>query len=114
MTQLIIQLLGAFRLTYQGEAATAFNSSPRLQSLLGYLVLRSGTPQPRSHLAYLLWPASAADQARVNLRKLLLQLRRELPDYEQFIAEESDLILWRPDIAVDLDVAALRQHLTAA
>jgi DNA-binding SARP family transcriptional activator/tetratricopeptide (TPR) repeat protein len=114
MTQLTIQLLGAFRLTYQGEAATAFNSSPRLQSLLGYLVLRPGTPQPRSHLAYLLWPASAADQARVNLRKLLLQLRRELPDYEQFIAEESGLILWRPDIAVNLDVAALRQHLAAA
>jgi DNA-binding SARP family transcriptional activator/tetratricopeptide (TPR) repeat protein len=114
MTQLTIQLLGAFRLTCQGEAATAFNSSPRLQSLLGYLVLRPGTPQPRSHLAYLLWPASAADQARVNLRKLLLQLRRELPDYEQFIAEESGLILWRPDIAVNLDVAALRQHLAAA
>ena len=114
MTQLTVQLLGTFRLTYQGEVATAFNSSPRLQSLLGYLILRSGAPQPRSHLAYLLWPASAADQARVNLRKLLLQLRRALPDYDQLIAEEGDLILWRPDIPVNLDVAALRQHLAAA
>lgn len=106
-----IQLLGPFRLVYQGEKITAFNASPRLQSLLAYLVLHGGIPQPRQHLALLFWPSSAADQARVNLRKLLYQLRRALPAYENFINEDAGFIYWHDEAACAIDAPALQRLL---
>lgn len=45
--------------------------------LLGYVALEG--PTPRSTVAGLLWPDSGEEQARTNLRKLLLALRRVGP-----------------------------------
>jgi DNA-binding SARP family transcriptional activator/tetratricopeptide (TPR) repeat protein len=103
-----IRLLGAFVLTYDGEMVARFHS-PRLQSLLSYLVLHADAPQPRQYLAYLFWPESEEKQARKNLRKLLTNFRDELPDYQQFLIdkERTGTVQWNPDSPYSADVAEL-------
>ena len=72
-----IRLLGDFCLEYDGAPVTGVNT-PRLQSLLAYLLLHRDAPQSRAHLAFQFWPDSAESQARSNLRTLLHRLRRAL------------------------------------
>ena len=74
-----IRLLGDFSLIYDGEPVASINT-PRLHSLLAYLVLHRDAPQLRQHLAFLFWPDTSEAQARTNLRQLLHQLRHALPD----------------------------------
>ncbi|MCB0127363.1 MAG: AAA family ATPase, partial [Caldilineaceae bacterium] len=100
-----IRLLGNFNLTYNGEAVAAFHDSPRLQTLLAYLALHADAPQPRRQIAYLFWPESTETQARTNLRKLLLQLRRALPTAEEFLTITQQTIQWQPDAPLWIDVA---------
>ena len=70
-----IALLGNFRLTYGDRTLLEVNTE-RLQSLLAYLVLHRGKPQPRQRLAGLFWPESTDTQGRTNLRRELHNLRR--------------------------------------
>src|SRR5215472_5026386 len=72
-----IRLLGGVSLTHGDEAVTAVHS-PRLHSLLGYLLLHRETPQLRQHLAFTFWPDSNEAQARNNLRQMLHELRHAL------------------------------------
>src|SRR2546426_546219 len=90
-----VYLLGDFRLVY-GEQLVTSVSSPRLQSLLAYLVLHRTAPQSRQHLAFMLFPDSTEAQARTNLRYLLHQLRQALPDPELFLAADAQTLQWRP------------------
>jgi len=111
MAQMLnIALLGDFRL-YNGTEAVPHFDSLRLQSLLAYLVLHRGTPQSRQHLAFQLWPVSSESQARTNLRKLLLQLRRALPTTDDFLDFDNQTITWRADAPYLLDVAEVQQLL---
>src|SRR4051812_28488108 len=73
-----VDLLGDFSLTYGDQRVTTI-ATPRLQSLLAYLVLHRDVPQPRQHLAFLFWPDTNEAQARNNLRQLVHQLRHTLP-----------------------------------
>lgn len=98
-----IRLLGDVDLRYGRERLHELES-PRLQSLLAYLLLHRGAPQARQRLAFLLWPDSAEAQARTNLRQLLHHLRRALPDVERFLEITSKIVQWRPDAPVSLDV----------
>ena len=78
-----IRLLGEFNLTWhtsETEAPVATLNTPRLQSLLAYLVLHRDAPQSRRHLAFRLWPDLREERARANLRKLFYQLQRALPE----------------------------------
>ncbi|MBV7331042.1 AAA family ATPase [Chloroflexi bacterium TSY] len=104
-----IVLLGSFQLYYDNKAVTTFES-PRLQSLLAYLVLHRDAPQPRQQIAYHFWPVSSESQARTNLRKLFLQLRRALPDADRFLIVNNQTIQWRDDAPYALDVGEA-QHL---
>jgi DNA-binding SARP family transcriptional activator len=88
--------------------------SPRLQSLLAYLLLHQDTAPARSQLAYLLWPDSGDSQAHANLRSLLLRLRRLLPEADAFIHADAGHIQWRPASQFTLDVAEFERHLAAA
>jgi DNA-binding SARP family transcriptional activator len=105
-----IQLLGKFRLTYNGEPVTTMNS-PRLQSLLAYLVLNRDTALPRQHLAFLFWPDSTESQARTNLRKLLYQLRQALPEADSFLQSDAQTIQWSAGASFALDVIELQGFL---
>ncbi|HET8704851.1 MAG TPA: BTAD domain-containing putative transcriptional regulator, partial [Pseudomonadales bacterium] len=108
-----IHLLGDFRLIDGDEPVTAVNS-PRMQSLLTYLLLHRAAPQPRYHVAFLLWPDSPESQARSNLRNLLHRLRHAFPGIEAFLQEDNRDLCWRADAPFTFDVADFENALAQA
>ncbi|MCB0063741.1 MAG: AAA family ATPase, partial [Caldilineaceae bacterium] len=106
-----IRLFGTFHLTHNGQGIDAINGSPRLQALLAYLLLHHATPQPRQQIAYHFWPVSEEGQARTNLRKLFLQLRRALPDADTYLTFDNQTIQWRSDADFTCDVLEVQQRL---
>jgi non-specific serine/threonine protein kinase len=108
-----VYLLGGFRLLYGQTPVTAINT-PRLQSLLAYLVLHRHAPQPRYHLAFLFWPDSTEAQARTNLRYLIHQLRHALPQVDQFLDSGDGALQWRTDTLFKLDIADFEQAVAQA
>jgi DNA-binding SARP family transcriptional activator len=105
MARIRIELFGGLRITCGASPITSVNTS-RLQSLLAYLVLHSGSPQSREHLAFQLWPESEEAQARTNLRQLLHHLRRALPAECCLLVSDHHTVQWRTDAAsCAIDVA---------
>lgn len=102
--RLRIQLLGDFRLSYGHELVTEVDT-PRLQSLLAYLLLHRDAPQSRRRVAFLFWSDSSEGQALTNLRNLLYHLRQRLPDPERFLDVDRSTLRWRVESPFDLDVA---------
>jgi DNA-binding SARP family transcriptional activator len=102
--ELRVQMLGEFDLTYGGVRVSAVNT-PRLQALLSYLILHRHAPQPRRHLAFLFWPDSTEAQARTNLRHLLHELQRVLPNADRCLFADTQTVQWRSDGPYTLDVA---------
>lgn len=105
-----VQLFGSFHLQYQDKSISSINSA-RLQSLLAFLVLNQSALQSRQYLAFLLWPESEEGQARTNLRKLIYQLRRELPDSDHFLHYDTNTIGLNRDARIISDVDELRHLL---
>lgn len=110
-----LYLLGTF-LLIAGDTPVKTITSPRLQSLLAYLLLHRDVPQDRSHLAFLLWPDSTEAQAHTNLRKLLHQLRKLFPDIDHFLHTDTQKIQWLPDhdVSWSLDVIQFEEALVQA
>ena len=102
-----IRLLGGLSLVHGDQAVTAVHS-PRLHSLLGYLLLHRDAPQLRQHLAFTFWPDSSEAQARNNLRQILHELRHALPDADRFLLADARTAGWRADASFELDVGGLR------
>jgi predicted ATPase len=98
-----ISLLGNF-CVFDGDTPLTTLNTPRLQSLLAYLVLHRHAPQSRSHLAFCLWPDSTEAQARTNLRHLIHQLRQTLPCAADFMSADGSTVQWRLDSPFTLDV----------
>jgi DNA-binding SARP family transcriptional activator len=109
---LTIRLLGNFQLISDGQLMSGLNS-PRLQSILAYLVLHRAAPQPRRQLAYLFWPANSEEQARTNLRKSIHFLRQSLPDADRFLLSDGPALQWDPAAPVQLDVSAFEAAASA-
>jgi DNA-binding SARP family transcriptional activator len=74
---LAISLFGALDVCVAGEPLGHVRTRS-VEWLLVLLVLRAGREVSRSWLAGTLWPESSAEQALVNLRRNLLDLRRAL------------------------------------
>jgi DNA-binding SARP family transcriptional activator/predicted ATPase len=110
---LCIRFLGDWSLTY-GEMPVTGIHSPRLQSLLAYLLLHRDAPQSRDHLAFLFWPESTEAQAHTNLRNLLYHLRHALPDADRFLRADSRTLQWARDAPLSLDVAEFENSLMLA
>ncbi|MDF0595097.1 AfsR/SARP family transcriptional regulator [Psychromarinibacter halotolerans] len=72
-----IRLLGDVRLTAPDGSEVRIPSR-RSQALLAFLVLSSGRSLLRTVVAEVLWPDSAAEQARASLRQELAVLRKAL------------------------------------
>lgn len=104
-SMLRIRLLGGFDMR-AGETLLPALESARAESLLAYLLLHREAPQARQHLAYLLRPDSTEAQARTNLRHVLHNLRRAIPDIERYLDIGSRTLQWRADVRLWLDVAA--------
>jgi len=108
-----LKLLGGFDLTYGNESITGVMSD-RLQALIAYLVLNRHIAESRQHLAFLFWSDSSDSQARTNLRRAIHDLRRLLPDVEEFLVISSKTLQWRTDAPFDLDIAEFEQAIAAA
>jgi len=108
-----IRLLGGVNLTHGDQAVNAVHS-PRLHSLLGYLLLHRDAPQLRQHLAFTFWPDSSEAQARNNLRQILHELRHALPEAERFLFADTRTAGWRGDARFELDVAAFESAFAEA
>ena len=113
MPTLHLHLLGDFRLSWD-EAPVRTINAPRLHALLAYLLLHRDAPQPRHHLAFVLWPDTTEAQARTNLRQLLHDLKQALPDAGLFVSTSATTVQWRRDAPFRLDVADFEQALTGA
>ncbi len=72
-----IRLLGEVRLTAPDGSEVRIPSR-RSQALLAFLVLSGGRSLLRTAVAEILWPDSAAEQARASLRQELAVLRKAL------------------------------------
>src|SRR6266568_4801824 len=89
-------LIGGFAVGV-GDGPLASGATPRIQSLLAYLLLHRHTPQSRQHLAFMLWPDSTETQARANLRNLVHGLRHALPLVGRRLEMRSAALGWRSD-----------------
>src|SRR5688500_443420 len=110
---LSVRLLGELDLRL-GDTPLPPLESARAESLLAYLLIHRGAPQPRQRLAFLLWPDSSEQQARTNLRHVLHKLRRALPDADRYLDVGPRTLGWRPDAALRLDLAAFEDALGRA
>ncbi|MDE3089706.1 MAG: 6-hydroxy-D-nicotine oxidase, partial [Chloroflexota bacterium] len=111
--RLRLHLLGDFRLTLDDRAVTSVNS-PRLQSLLAYLLLHRDSHQARSQIAFTFWPDIPEAHAHNNFRQLLFDLRHALPHAEKFLDAENSSLQWRADAPFALDVDEFESALAAA
>jgi DNA-binding SARP family transcriptional activator len=110
---LTIRLFGTLDLRY-GERLLSPLASARAETLLAYLVLHRDTPQSRQRLAFTLWPDSSEAQALTNLRHVLHDLRRALPDADRFIDVTARTLRWQTDAPYWLDVAIFEEALARA
>jgi DNA-binding SARP family transcriptional activator len=108
-----VALLGGFGVAL-GDAPLASPGSARLRLLLAYLALHGALAQSRAHAAFVLWPDSSESQARTNLRNLLHRLRRTLPPLARLLTTGSSTLTWRPNVALQVDVAEFEAHAAAA
>ena len=106
-----VRLLGTVDLRLRGRQLPPLDSA-RAESLLAYLLLHRAAPQPRQRLAFLLWPGSSEAQAQTNLRKVLHNLRRALPEADLLIEIGPRTLQWRADAPLWLDVEQFEQALT--
>ncbi len=113
MPLLTISLFGEFRLYYQNTPITGI-TTPRHQSLLAYLILHGNKVHTRQQLAFHFWPDSTEKQARTNLRKAIYRFRHALPELEQFLLLDKQMVQWRPDGPFVLDVAEFETAITQA
>lgn len=105
-----VRLLGGVDLRL-GEQRLQPLDSGRAESLLAYLLLHREMPQQRGHVAFMLWPDSTEAQARTNLRHVLHNLRRALPESHRFVDARARTLQWRSDAPLWLDVATFEQAL---
>src|SRR5262245_60279138 len=99
VVMLEIRLLGAFEVRSGGTPVAM--SSLRAQALLACLALRGGAPRRRDQVAYLLWPDSAEQQARTNLRHVLHTLRASIPDADRHVHATAQTLSLR-DFSADV------------
>jgi predicted ATPase/DNA-binding SARP family transcriptional activator len=79
LARLLINLLGAFQVTLDGESSPGFEYD-KVRALLAYLAVEAGRPHRREALAGLLWPDQPETTARTSLRTALSKLRQATGD----------------------------------
>jgi hypothetical protein len=86
-------------------------------ALVAYLILEQRVPQPRAHIAALLWPDSPDEQGRRNLRQTLLRLRQTVPDTadgQPLILTIQDSLQWNPAYPAEIDVRQFEGYMAEA
>ncbi|NGP75289.1 hypothetical protein G3570_01480 [Balneolaceae bacterium YR4-1] len=101
--RLHIELLGGFKLQYNGKLITTIDT-PRLHQLLAYLLLHRDIQLSRQYVAFKFWPQSTEKQALTNLRNLLYQLKNKLPEASRFLIINTKTIQWNTNTNYTSDV----------
>src|SRR5690606_37000145 len=101
----VVRLLGGAVVEVDGRRIHRL-STLRMQRLLARLALSPTGSLRRDRLAWELWPGSAEAQARTNLRKLLHDVRRSLPEPDLLLRLDADYVAWCDDPPVWTDVGA--------
>ncbi len=103
--RVVIRFLGEATAIVDGRPVPEL-AAPRMQWLLARVALARDAGVARDRLACELWPGSNAPQARTNLRKLLHDLRRALPEPGGVVEADARTVRWHRDPSVWLDVLA--------
>jgi predicted ATPase/DNA-binding SARP family transcriptional activator len=101
--KLYIQVLGTFSLTFNQHPIPQVNT-PRLESLLTYVLLHRDAPIHRQTIASLFWPETSDAQARTNLRRLLHQLKAAFPEISSYLLLDSTTVSWNSTSSHCLDL----------
>ncbi len=102
-----LRLLGGAQAWDDGTPCQAL-ASPRIRSLVAYLVLHRDVAVPRQRLAFAFWPDSSEAQARTNLRNLLHVTRRTHPGLAKAISDVGPALRWITEAGVTDDLTAFR------
>lgn len=89
-------------------------SSTFAQTLLAYLVLHRQTSHTRAELAALLWPNTLQPESLANLRRLLYQVRKVLPELDQLVEVKRSTLQWCFSGTLKLDIEAFNHAIQAA
>lgn len=108
-----VLLLGEFSIEYDTVPIKGIQT-PRLQSLLTYLILHTDAPQDRSHLAFTFWPDTSEKQALTNLRNLLYKIRFVLPNADSYIEVNPQTMQWLQDSAFTVDTHEFQENIRLA
>ncbi len=112
MTELTLQVLGAFRVQDAAGAEIRI-ASRKGRALLAYLALRPGESHSRDRLATLLWEDADEELARTSLRQALAALRKSLPaDTHKALLADTESVGIDPAM-VSSDLHAFRRALNA-
>ncbi len=116
MSRIEISCFGNLRVEVDGQPINHFDTD-KTRALLVYLAIENKYPQPRSHLAGLLWSDQPEDQALHSLRQALSSLRRTLGDAQMahpILLIERETVKLNPQITLWVDVQAFQSSLAAA
>src|SRR5215831_4758936 len=106
-----VSLWGEQTITNDGTGVQVRSS--RGVSLVAFLVVHAGVPQPRQRIVGLFWPDSADGQALTNLRHELHHLRQVLGDEPSLVVTSRDLC-WRDTETCRVDVRVFDTERKAA
>ncbi|MCX6047062.1 MAG: BTAD domain-containing putative transcriptional regulator [Chloroflexi bacterium] len=117
MSHLSLKLLGPFQASLDDQPLTHFRAVKN-QALLAYLALEADRAHSRAALADLLWPEEPNEQARLNLRQALFQLRNLLqpparPHKAEFLLITPQTVQFNLQTAQTLDARLFAQLLDA-
>jgi predicted ATPase len=115
------RLLGGFGAHY-GGVGMARPRTPRMASLLAFLALHAGEPQPREELTDRFWPDAAPSSGRASLRNALSGLRQllegggspGLAPPGSVLRSAGNATVWLAEETVRTDVAEFRGALGRA
>jgi predicted ATPase/DNA-binding SARP family transcriptional activator len=111
MSILFLSLLGSFQARV-GEGELAKFRTAKVQALLIYLAVEADAAHRREAVMELLWPGLPLKSAQVNLRQVLYQLRRAIPQVTAkgddapvpLVLSDRQMVQINPDADVQLDV----------
>ncbi|QJD83841.1 AAA family ATPase [Cohnella herbarum] len=97
------RLLGGLNITIDAEEMRGISGN-KVKLLLAYLLLSIDMPQTRKQIAFDFWPESTEKQALSNLRKLLHDLRTNVPQIDRYLNVTPAYIHWNDKLPFHSDV----------
>ncbi len=108
---LTIHLLNQIKIEQDGVLLESL-MVPKLQLLLGYLIVNRDKAVSRDHIAQIMWPNRPESSGRNNLRRLLHRVRQHLPNADIHIRSTSHSLSWMSSDKASIDLIAFEETMT--